>query len=662
LTPTRILSIIVVSLLTFVPSDARSQGFLHASGKKILDGHGNEVLLRGIGLGGWLVPEGYMLETSDFASSPSEIRKKIADLIGEANTDQFYQHYRSTFITRRDIDSIAHWGFNSVRLPMHYNLFTPRGQPGVYLAEGFAIVDSLLSWCEANHIYLILDLHCAPGGQNNDNISDYDPAYPSLWDSQLYKTQTIGLWDTLAHRYATREWIGGYDLLNETARDLGTGNIPLRSLFVDITNAIRSVDTNHIIFIEGNWYATDFGGLTPPWDNNMAYSFHKYWNATSQSTISAYLDIRSTYNVPLWLGESGENSNQWFAETIALMEANGIGWSWWTHKKIEGITGPLSAVKTPEYDYLLKYWKGQATKPAVAYAVDALNGMAASLSIERCFVHRDVLDALFRQPSTDATLPFADTAIPGIIYLVNYDMGKNLTAYSDVDYENTGNGSWNSGYQYRNDGVDIERCSDFPSNGYDVGWISSGEFLGYTVHVAQSGTYAVSLRAAANASGGKVILKMDGGSISSFLYIPVTGGWQSWQTIDLGQYTLTAGTHVVSIHFFFGGFNVNYLDFALVSADVRKEQDLPASFALEQNYPNPFNPITKIQFTIVNRLLTIVNVYDLVGREVATLVNEVKPPGTYTIEFDGSNLASGVYFCRLQAGTFVHSRKMIVTK
>ncbi|MGA9118492.1 MAG: T9SS type A sorting domain-containing protein, partial [Bacteroidota bacterium] len=97
--------------------------------------------------------------------------------------------------------------------------------------------------------------------------------------------------------------------------------------------------------------------------------------------------------------------------------------------------------------------------------------------------------------------------------------------------------------------------------------------------------------------------------------------------------------------------------------------ELPTQFSLDQNYPNPFNPSTKIQLTIVNpRLpyeaqrggqgqLTIVKVFDLLGREVATLVNEVKQPGTYSVQFDGSHLASGVYFYRLQAGTFVDTKK-----
>ena len=86
------------------------------------------------------------------------------------------------------------------------------------------------------------------------------------------------------------------------------------------------------------------------------------------------------------------------------------------------------------------------------------------------------------------------------------------------------------------------------------------------------------------------------------------------------------------------------------------------TFALHQNYPNPFNPSTTIQFTIVNRQLTIVKVYDVMGREVATLVNEVKEPGTYTVQFSGSGLASGVYFYRLSAGQYVECRKMVVMK
>jgi hypothetical protein len=100
----------------------------------------------------------------------------------------------------------------------------------------------------------------------------------------------------------------------------------------------------------------------------------------------------------------------------------------------------------------------------------------------------------------------------------------------------------------------------------------------------------------------------------------------------------------------------------IVSSVNTPKNGTPLGFELLQNYPNPFNPTTKIQFTIVNRQLTIVKVFDLVGRKVATLVNEVKEPGTYTVQFDGSVLASGVYLYRLQAGDFVQMKRMLLVK
>ena len=88
----------------------------------------------------------------------------------------------------------------------------------------------------------------------------------------------------------------------------------------------------------------------------------------------------------------------------------------------------------------------------------------------------------------------------------------------------------------------------------------------------------------------------------------------------------------------------------------------PERIVLYQNYPNPFNPTTNIQFTIVNRQLTIVTVFDVLGREVAMVKNEVKGPGTYTVEFDGSNLASGVYFYRLRASDFIQTNRLVLLK
>jgi endoglucanase len=377
------------------------QGFLKAKGKEIVNGNGENVLLRGIGLGGWMLQEPYMLQLSEVAGTQTEIRSKIAELIGKENCDVFYNDYLNNMITERDIDSLKAWGFNSIRLPMHYNLFTlpvdkePIAGQNTWLQKGFDLTDNLLSWCKKNKIYLILDLHAAPGGQGNDRpIADVDTLKPNLWQSEANMQKTIALWRKLAERYSSEEWIGGYDLINETNYKM-EGNEPLKKLFMSITSEIRKVDRNHIIFIEGNQFANDYTGLTPPWDDNMAYSFHKYWNPTTLETIQKYIDLRNKFNVPIWMGESGENTNEWFKSAVKLFESNNIGWSWWTIKKI-GSESSLMTIAEPEgYQKIISYWKGKGPKPTAEEARTTFMELAENVKIEKCKINYDVLRALF---------------------------------------------------------------------------------------------------------------------------------------------------------------------------------------------------------------------------------------------------------------------------
>jgi aryl-phospho-beta-D-glucosidase BglC (GH1 family) len=171
-------------------------------------------------------------------------------------------------------------------------------------------------------MYLILDLHGAPGGQGKDaNISDYDETKPSLWESGENISKTIALWRKLAERYSNEPWMGGYDLINETNWSFKeSGKAPLVELLRQLTKAIREVDSHHIIILEGNGWGNDYKGLTPPWDGNMVYSFHKYWSYNTPKVIKFITTLRDTCNVPIWLGESGENSNTWFTNCIALCD------------------------------------------------------------------------------------------------------------------------------------------------------------------------------------------------------------------------------------------------------------------------------------------------------------------------------------------------------
>ena len=571
---------LILSVLALLSFSTYSQGFLHQKDQEIVDDKGNNVLLRGLGLGGWMVQEGYMLKTADFAGSQYKIKAKITELIGEKNTEEFYAAYLKNGITKRDIDSLAAWGFNSVRLPMHYNLYTLpiEGEKvageNTWLEKGFKMTDELLSWCAANKIYLILDLHAAPGGQGKDaNISDYDTTKPSLWESKENQDKMIAFWKKIAERYKDSPWIGAYDIINEPNWNFtGTNqngcdeesNAPLRKLQVDITKAIREVDKNHLIFIEGNCWGNNYNGIFPLWDDNMGLSFHKYWNENNTESIQKFLDYRKQYNVPIWLGESGENSNVWFTQCISLMETNNIGWAYWPMKKIENIAGVTSVSMNPDFQVLLDYWKNGGTKPTEAFAKKALMQQAENFKMENLTIKPDVVDAMFRQVNSTDTKVYKKHNLPGKVYATEYDMGQLNYAYSDTDYINvkgTTFPAWNKGYQKRNDGVDIEVCNDKITNGYQVSFIEDGEWMQYTFDLKAAKTFNVDIRFASENAGGILYLENETGIISEKITIPSSGGFTKWKTITLKNVKLNQGINKVKVHFEKGGFNLNFFDF-----------------------------------------------------------------------------------------------------
>jgi hypothetical protein len=90
--------------------------------------------------------------------------------------------------------------------------------------------------------------------------------------------------------------------------------------------------------------------------------------------------------------------------------------------------------------------------------------------------------------------------------------------------------------------------------------------------------------------------------------------------------------------------------------------EMPQIFCLTQNYPNPFNPVTTIQYQLSEHCFVSLKIYDLLGKEVAVLVHEKKTPGVYTAVWNGADLASGIYFYRLQAGDYRETRKLVLQK
>ncbi len=564
-------ALILFSLLFLNP--ARGQGYLHTTGKYIYDANNQEVILRGIGTGNWLLNEGYMMRSADIAGTHTQFRNKLTATIGETNTAAFYQRWLDNHFTKADLDSMKVWGFNSLRVAMHYKWLTlpiedePIIGQDTWIESGFIRLDTLLKWCSQNQMYLILDLHAAPGGQGHDaNISDYDATKPSLWENSENRRKTVALWRKLAQRYATEPWMGGYDLINEPNWDLPNGTL-LRSTYISITNAIREVDNNHIIIIEGNWFANDYTGLMPVWDDNMVLSFHKYWNYNTLESINWMINLRNTHNVPIWLGETGENSNTWFTSLIALCESKKIGWSWWPVKKA-GINNIFEAPKSKNYDNLISYWTTGLPVVTPTQAYQAVNQWADNHKIQNCMVKYDVIDAMMRQPFTNETKPFV-TARPGDkIFFANYNLGKCGYAYYDMDTANfhlsTGvYVDWNHGWEYRNDGVDIELCTDTVQNnlGYSVGWVEATEWAEYTLQTDSAAAYTVEFRSATASAGAIIRLTVNGIDIMPAHTLTVSGGWQKWKTSSIDNVILPAGTHKIKAVFDRAGSNINYFTF-----------------------------------------------------------------------------------------------------
>jgi endoglucanase len=572
-----IIAILVVMLHCIANGHAQ---YLRAKGKSIVNDKEDTIILRGMGLGGWMLQEGYMFRLSNLGQQ-YRIKEKITEVVGKEKAKYFYEQWLLHHTTKRDIDSLAAWGFNSIRLPMHYNLYTlpveeePIKGNDTWIEKGFALTDSLLSWCKANRMYLFLDLHAAPGGQGHDlPISDRDPAKPSLWDSKDNLEKTIRFWRKLAQRYANEPWIGGYDIINEPnwgfedPKDVRgtseTKNEPLKQLMVDITKAIREVDKKHIIIIEGNGFGNNYRGVLPPWDDNMVLSFHKYGNFNRVENISGFLELRDRHNMPLWLGESGENSNTWFTEAIQLVESNGIGWAWWQGKKM-GINNPLEIRRPDGYDKLLAWWSGKGDKPGEEEAWKILQQWLDNLKIENNIYHPDVVDAMIRQIWSTATRPFKTHVIGSgttVIKAVDFDLGRQRYAYYDRDsarYQYTPgvNTDGNRGRAYRNDGVDIQA----DENGPYIFHIEDEEWLQYTVQVEAAGRYAISFVTAGDKDGASISLQQNATDILNAYTLPATGGNQHWKITTIGTISLSPGRHVFRVLATKGGFNLSRIQF-----------------------------------------------------------------------------------------------------
>jgi endoglucanase Acf2 len=251
--------------------------------------------------------------------------------------------------------------------------------------------------------------------------------------------------------------------------------------------------------------------------------------------------------------------------------------------------------------------------------------------------------------------PYSGTpvAVPGIVEAEYYDLGGEGVAYHDNDAANLG-------VPFRSsEGVDLEGAND---GGYDIGWIEDGEWVEYTIDVAKEGLYKIIPQTASVPGGGKLHIEFNGEDLTGKIDVPVTGGWQFWQDIDIPAVQLNAGKQVMHVVFYNGHFNLNKIEIKANLTNISDEQTIPLEFELKQNFPNPFNPTTVINYQLpVSGLIRLV-VYNILGQELRELVHSKQEAGKHTVTFNAKGLASGIYYYKLMAKDYIKIKKMVVLR
>ncbi len=406
-----------------------SKGFLGVRGSHLLTGSGAEVTLRGACVGGWMNLENHLI---GHPATEQVTRRALLRVLGPDRYGVFFDRLLDAFYGEKDAAFLASLGFNCVRLALNYRHFEDDNHPFVLKPEGFVHMDRAIAAGSRNGMFSIIDLHSAQGFQNHQWHCDNPTTIPLLWDHPHFQDRVVWLWANLAEHYRHDPWIAGYNLLNEPADEDGTH---LGPLYVRIIEAIRRVDPDHLIFLDGNTFGTDFevlGDALP----GVVYGLHQYpevgragggfypgvrdgvkWD---RAAVQRQFDERASYmrrhNAPIWVGEFGVTYEGELAldasrlallrDQLAIYNAAGASWTFWTYKDI-GVRAPVFAAPDSLWMQLLrpvldKKWR---------LAVDQ-SGVPAANARE----YMGPLEAVLQREFPDAhTYPFGLAAMAGDI-------------------------------------------------------------------------------------------------------------------------------------------------------------------------------------------------------------------------------------------------------
>ncbi len=384
----------LISIVGHVVPAAAADTLVRVEGKNFVAPDGATIHLKGISLGNWLMPEGYMFKF-EVAKSPRQIFAAFDRLLGPDRAAAFWKQYRDTYVTQDDIRFIKSVGFNMVRVPLHWRLFMT--DDGTMTGEGWALLDRVVGWAMASGLYVVPDLHAAPGGQTGINHDD-GPGYPLMFYVPRDRDLTVKLWRAIAERYAGNPTILGYDILNEPIapyHDTATLNARLEPFYKRVTEAIRAVDPGRIVFLAGGQWSSSFAMFGPPFAKNLAYTYHSFWASTKRDSIQRHLNFANRYNVPLFLGETGELTDEWNERFRRLHETHGIGWSFWTYKNLDTPSTVVSLPRPAGWAEIVAFADGrQADRPSDEVVNQAVAGYLDGIRFRNGVVRWSYLGSL----------------------------------------------------------------------------------------------------------------------------------------------------------------------------------------------------------------------------------------------------------------------------
>ncbi|MGE5309095.1 MAG: glycoside hydrolase family 5 protein [Deltaproteobacteria bacterium] len=342
----------VVSATPWSRPQSQGKGFLKQDGTTMREdnGKGKELVLKGANLGNCLLIEKWLTGIGNADDPPIQddyaIRDVLTQRFGKFNSDKLLDTFRASYIRASDIDIIADLGFNSVRLPVSYWLLMDDNGDWITRADGsidFSRIDRIVDYCADRGIYVLIDLHAAPGGQSKLDHSGrkgYNRLFERSTDGELFRRRTVMVWEAIARHYRDNPWVCGYDLLNEP---VGASPKMLRDIYDRLYKAIRAIDKEHLIMMEGAW---DWKSLPDPnqmgW-TNIAYQFHYYmwWCNEDLDMHQSYIDgkiannrrFQALYKVPVMIGEfTAFNTKDVWDYYMSHFTQEKYSWMMWNFK------------------------------------------------------------------------------------------------------------------------------------------------------------------------------------------------------------------------------------------------------------------------------------------------------------------------------------------